>query len=101
MPYGVRIPEEELRSLVRRRIDARHLPIMIANNVTASYGSGECCSLCDQPIERQHVCYEVEPGLGFHVNCHSVWQLECVRRMSGQEVPENQAAKERMTVARS
>ena len=87
MPCGLRISEETLRSLARQRIDAGQLPVIVAHRVSAGYGSGECCCLCAQPVEKHHVAYEVGDSrdggwLVFHVNCHSVWQFECASRTS-------------------
>jgi hypothetical protein len=81
MPYGMRIPEAVLRSMARQRLDDGQLPLVIATTVSAGYGSRKRCALCDSPVEPQHVEYEVGIMV-FHVNCHSVWQLECAARLA-------------------
>lgn len=87
MPYGLRIPENDLRSMARQLIAGGQLPVMVAKTITAGYGSGERCRVCEQPVEPQHVAYEVRDIRGgallvFHIICHSVWQLECASQMS-------------------
>ena len=52
MPYGMRIPEEDLRAMARQRVGDGELPLMIANKVSAGYGSGGRCALCDWPESR-------------------------------------------------
>jgi len=48
----------------------------------AGYGSGAVCRLCEQPIDHDHIGYEVTDArdgssLLFHLTCHRAWQLEC------------------------
>ena len=87
MPYGPRLSEGELRSRVLERIAAGHLPVALSKDLMAGYGgSGDMCPVCDQEILSEHVEYELtDPRDGsqltFHLHCHVVWQLECVRRI--------------------
>jgi hypothetical protein len=84
MPLGPRLAHDELRSLAVAQIACGGLPVMVPSTLNAGYGSGEPCDLCGQPIETQQVVYEVErrPSLALHVVCYSVWQLECLGRLS-------------------
>jgi hypothetical protein len=54
----------------------------------AGHGTGQLCALCDKPIQRDEVEYEVEhhrlddeiaQTSRFHIVCQSIWQLECAR----------------------
>jgi hypothetical protein len=67
--------EAYLRLLARERIAKGGGP-----------GSGEFCALCDKPIGRDEVEYEIAAEFSggvrayrFHLVCQSVWQLECAR----------------------
>ncbi len=76
--------------MARKLIRDGRLPIVFSRNLIAGYGSGLPCCLCEQPIERQHVEYEVtassrERELIFHLVCHAAWQLECVAIRSSQD----------------
>lgn len=84
MPYGSRLSEEDLRSIARQLISDGRLPVIFSENLFGGYGSGLPCCLCEQPIERKHVEYEVtDPRNGrafrFHLVCHAAWELECVQ----------------------
>ena len=55
---------------------------MVSRFFTPHYGSDQVCELCDQPIERYRVEYQVtDPRnghpLAFHMGCYKLWQLEC------------------------
>jgi len=83
VPYGPKIPDDELRARVRARLADGQLPAIISTNVYAGYGAGDICAACGDPITAQQIVYEVEtPPLTLHSHCHQVWQLECLRRMS-------------------
>jgi hypothetical protein len=79
--------EQELRPVARERIAKGQLPRYAPSTIWGGYGSGNLCSLCDQPIERDQIEYEIEdPGehaasstYRFHMVCQSIWQLECAR----------------------
>jgi hypothetical protein len=55
------------------------------------FGTGQLCSLCDKPIERYQLEYEIELGgatvqtFRFHTLCHSIWQFECAPRRLPEE----------------
>jgi hypothetical protein len=83
MPYGSRTSEHQLRSMAHERISDGRSPVMFPPAINAGYGSGAECRLCEQPIEPQHVEYEVTDAregraLPFHLVCYAAWQLECV-----------------------
>ena len=85
MPYGLSLTDE-LRSRVRERIEDRRLPVALSRDMWAGYGSGRMCCVCDDGISSDSVEYEVtDPRNGaqlvFHLSCHAIWQLECVRRI--------------------
>ena len=87
MPYGPRVAEDELLSRVRERIRDGRLPVALSAEIISGYGgSGDVCCVCEQEILPSHVQYELtDPRdasqLTFHLNCHMIWQLECVRRL--------------------
>ena len=86
MPVGCTLPDDELRSRARERIDSGRLPLAISTFVDAAFGTGNTCRLCDEPITREHVEYEVrdrpqDKGFVMHLRCHQNWQLECIHRM--------------------
>jgi hypothetical protein len=77
--------EEALRPLARDRIAKGQLPKGALSRMWGGYGTGQLCSLCNKPIERYQIEYEVEHAdalsqtLRFHTACLSAWQLECAR----------------------
>jgi len=73
--------ESVLQVNVRERIEQGRLPGERPRQITAGYGSGHFCVVCDQPISSRQVEYEVEDSqtgrkLHFHSQCHSLWQCE-------------------------
>jgi hypothetical protein len=78
--------EQQLRLIARERIANGQLPReMPPSRMWAGYGTGQSCSLCDKPIQRDEVEYEIEHPHGpvqtfrFHTVCQAIWQLECAR----------------------
>jgi len=78
--------EAALRPIARERIAKRQLPCEAPSKMWGGHGTGQRCALCDKPIQRDEVEYEVEGHIDgavqafrFHVVCQSVWQLECAR----------------------
>jgi hypothetical protein len=77
--------EEELRPIARERIATGQLPREGPSRMWGGHGIGQRCSLCDKPIERYQIEYEVElrgatvQTFRFHTVCQSIWQLECAR----------------------
>ena len=89
MPYIPLLSEHEIRSRLQQRIEDGRLPVALSNNVIAGYGSAYTCSGCGEQISSDKVEYELAEvcdggQLMFHRGCHAIWQLECVRRMTGQ-----------------
>ena len=72
---------------ISRLIDERRLPVVLADKVSAGYGSGSKCNGCDQPITHTQIEYDVQNSgtyaarLILHLRCYVLWQSECVRRM--------------------
>ena len=90
MPYGPRLSEHELRARIRQCIDDGRLPVALSQEMAAGYGSRGICDGCGEHIDSDHVEYEVtdprdDSQLLFHLSCHAIWQLECLRRMAGSE----------------
>ena len=86
MSYGPSFSEDELRSRVRERIADGRLPVVLSMELFAGTGTGHPCQVCDENIVSEHVEYEsTDPHTGsqltFHLTCHSVWRLECLRRV--------------------
>lgn len=69
---------------VRERIKDGRLPVMIPMRVDARYGTGHICVVCDQPVTSAQVEYELDDyrdskRLCFHLDCHTIWRMECER----------------------
>lgn len=82
MPRGCPMSDDDLRLIARAGIDDGRFPMTISHCVQARYGSGIRCHLCERPIERHHIEYDVSDprdghSLPFHLACHGIWQLEC------------------------
>jgi hypothetical protein len=83
MPFALRIRPRDLRSLARQKIADHRLPVKFGRPRSGGYGSGATlCDLCEQPIERCDVQYQVSDprnrlSLSFHVPCHVAWKLAC------------------------
>ena len=77
------LEEAALRPLARELIAKGQLPRGALSRMWGGNGTGQRCSLCDKPIERYQIEYEVEHtealALRFHTACLSAWQLECAR----------------------
>jgi hypothetical protein len=78
--------EAELRPTARERIATGQLARDTPARIWAGKGTGQLCALCDKPIQRDEVEYEVEHHTDevrrtfrFHIVCESVWKLECAR----------------------
>ena len=85
--------EDALRPIARERIAKGQLPRREPSRMLGGPGSGQLCSLCDKPIERYQIEYEIEQRdaavrtVRFHTSCQSVWQLECARDDSLRKQP--------------
>jgi hypothetical protein len=78
--------EQELRAIARERVVLGVLPCTESSHLWGGYGSGSLCALCDQPIPRDEVEYEVECQIEgktqifrFHILCQALWRSECAR----------------------
>lgn len=86
MPTESQLQDHDLRARIRRLIEEGVLPVMVPEQIAGGYGSGHLCVACDQPITGTQVEYEVQDPrdnkpLRFHLGCHVVWQIECVKRV--------------------
>jgi hypothetical protein len=69
-------------------IAAHRLPLAATSRIWGGRGSGQCCSLCGEPIGSDDVEIELDTavegnaGVRFHARCHSLWQQVC-RRLTG------------------
>jgi len=95
MPTEPVLPESELRSCVLQRIEDGRLPVMLSTIIHAGYGQGIQCDLCDQPIVRDKIEYDVadprrDGRLHFHFACHAAWQHECALRLKDFRPPSAQ-----------
>lgn len=84
MPYND--IEDELRGRARELIKEGHLPRGRPMHMWGGSGSDLVCSLCEEPIPRGEVEYELEYRTAdgarqyrFHFYCHTAWQLECAQ----------------------
>jgi hypothetical protein len=73
----------ELLHRVQQRLADGRLPLIAPNSVLAGYGTGRCCAACGEPIDPDQVQYELDDvGIAFHLVCHTVWQQECLDRIT-------------------
>ena len=78
--------ERELRKLVRAAFRVVKLPRREPDRVWGGPGVGARCSVCEKPVTRDEVEYELEfahdganPGLDryhLHLRCFALWELE-------------------------
>jgi hypothetical protein len=75
--------KSHLRALARQRIEQSRLPATTRINIWGGHGNGQVCSLCDEPIRREEIEYELDDGgvasqriFRFHLHCHGVWEGE-------------------------
>ncbi|MBV9344265.1 MAG: hypothetical protein JO341_07595 [Gammaproteobacteria bacterium] len=65
------------------KLRAGRLPAHVPAQVIAGPGDGQACAVCDAPVVRTEVLYEVDCGgsrtLALHLSCHDAWQFECRR----------------------
>jgi hypothetical protein len=77
--------ESTLRQLAREKRQQGALPGNTAHMCWAGPGSGQVCCLCDRPIQKDHVEYEMETRpittnmriFRFHELCYRAWRAEC------------------------
>jgi hypothetical protein len=72
--------EEALQKRARERIEQGLLPREKPTRLWGGHGSGQSCSLCDQPISDTEPEMELEyettarvPTVRFHLRCQSLW----------------------------
>ena len=78
------VDEPQLRERARQKMRRGLLPAAGETRVWAGPGLGLPCAVCDQPIGRDDLEYELEfaselgtpPPYRFHRRCHAAWQLE-------------------------
>ena len=85
MPTESQLQDAALRSLIRKRMDAGELPLVLSKTISVRSGSGLECAACSHPIEREHIEYHAfgvryGTAMRLHWGCHVLWQLECVER---------------------
>ena len=77
--------EPLLRERARQKMRHGLLPAQAETRVWAGPGLGLPCAVCDQPIAREDLEYELEFAsesteragpYRFHRRCHAAWQLE-------------------------
>jgi hypothetical protein len=71
---------DELRIMAAAKIASGFLPRDVTGRLFAGYGDDQRCSVCDQPIQRHQIDYEVELNelrRHFHLSCHAAWRLAC------------------------
>jgi hypothetical protein len=89
MPTEAALLANELRLRVQRRINGGRLPVTLISQIEGSYETGRVCCVCDQPITRENVEYNVVKlprttcqSLSFHAPCYVIWQRECAHRVA-------------------
>jgi hypothetical protein len=79
MPFPSDAPQKS-----RDRLDAGTLPTELPPKMYAGYGQGEPCCVCDEPIHKAQVEYEMDYGgdriFRLHLGCAGLWEAECRRR---------------------
>jgi len=81
------LPDNQVRLLVRHRIDKGRLPIMVATRLSGGYQLGKKCAACGRVIRFCSIGVEspevfADRILEFHIRCHVIWQLECIRHIA-------------------
>ena len=83
----------ELRKLAAHLMLNHRLPLVVSKTLLAGYGDGSVCCLCDQPITRTDIEYELADaaftryGIRLHLWCHNAWQMELAAMMDN--LPDN------------
>ena len=80
-------PDSEAAYIIRMKLERNELPAEVAERIWAGYGTGETCSGCGLPIEKEEVEYELtfaKPGVAppepvrLHRACCELWNVERV-----------------------
>jgi len=74
------------------KVGSGALPCEPPTRVWGGPGTGTPCALCDEPVPKTEVEYELqfptdEPGVPkpprcFHFHCHAAWSKVCLEHMS-------------------
>jgi len=71
---------DALREIARERIEQARLPKNKPSRIWGGRGTGQTCSLCDQPIldsepemELEYEGHASHPVVRFHLQCQTVW----------------------------
>lgn len=81
--------EVTLRSKAREAIHAGKLPNHRPQRMWGGPGVGSCCPICDQPVKRDELEYELQfvadadcgipSNCHVHIRCFMAWDSECQR----------------------
>jgi len=70
--------------MIIARISDGKVPVVDPVTLLGDNGSGTPCRVCEQPVQRHQIEYEVtDPEgrlLSFHQACQAIWPLECRAR---------------------
>jgi hypothetical protein len=72
-------------SVIRIKLDAGTLPLDAPAKLWAGQGTGQPCTICEQPIQASEPEYETDyddgrPAMRCHAGCHALWEEERKRR---------------------
>ena len=85
-PDSVTVSSDEasLRRAARGLIETGRFPAQRPSGVWGGPGTGAPCAICEKPVHRDGLGFEVEfgPGAGakvhyVHVRCFAAWEMEC------------------------
>lgn len=75
--------ENILRRKARKAILSGKLPERLPDRTWGGPGAGDCCTICDAPIEADELELEIEFARGFgrdrhhvHIRCFAAWDFE-------------------------
>ena len=77
------IVEARLIDRIRQNFDAGVLPRERAKNIWRSYGVGDACSACSDPMLRGQGVFEFDTAAQtyrLHTGCYGLWEGELIRR---------------------
>jgi hypothetical protein len=76
-----------LRQKVREAIKTGTLPRSLPERTWGGRGTGACCTICGEPVQRDEVEFELEFARGngnggrdnvrVHLRCFAAWEIEC------------------------
>jgi hypothetical protein len=72
-------------NMIRSKLDAGTLPHDAPAKLWAGLGTGQQCTICEEPIENSQAEYEPQydddrPTMRLHAACHALWNEERQRR---------------------